>query len=60
MKLMMLALGAAAVTLGASVPAHASAATVPAPVTRVAAVTDACPLAALPVLGPILCSVLGM
>jgi hypothetical protein len=60
MKLMMLAFAAAAVTLGASVPTHVSAAAGAAPATRVGAATDACALVALPVAGPLVCSALGM
>jgi hypothetical protein len=60
MKLTTLAFAATAVTLGASIPTHVSAAGGPAAATRVAAATDACALAALPMVGPVLCTALRM
>ncbi len=61
MRLILLSFGAAVAALGSSVPASASStAGAPAPTVRLAATPDACPLAAIPVLGPILCSVLGL
>ncbi len=60
MKMMMLAFGTAAIAVGTSVTASVSAAPGPSPTIQLAAVTDACPLAAITVLGSILCSVLGL
>jgi hypothetical protein len=57
MRLMMLALGTSTLLLGASAPVHVSAAT---PSTQGASVTAACPVAFLPLLGPIVCSILGL
>lgn len=59
MRLMMLTLGTSTLLLGASAPVHVSAATA-APSTQSASVTAACPFAFLPLLGPIVCSILGL
>jgi hypothetical protein len=59
MRLMMLTLGASTLLLGASAPVHVSAATTT-PSTPSASVTAACPVAFLPLLGPIVCSILGL
>lgn len=59
MRLMMLTLGTSTLLLGSSAPAHVSAATT-IPSTQGASVTAACPVAVLPLLGPIVCSILGL